>query len=105
MIVLLLVSPAALAAEPPKAPDQPWWDDGASERARATEYHGAERKAYYVKMRDGVRLAVDVHLPADLAAATKLPTIVEQTRYYRSVQMEAEAGSECSAGATPSANA
>jgi len=56
-------------------------------------------------MRDGVRLAVDVHLPTDLAAATTLPTIIEQTRCYRSVQMEAEAGGGCSAGATPSANA
>ncbi|NOZ00791.1 MAG: CocE/NonD family hydrolase [Deltaproteobacteria bacterium] len=34
-------------------------------------------------MRDGVRIAVDVYLPGDLAPGVKLPTIVLQTRYAR----------------------
>jgi putative CocE/NonD family hydrolase len=35
-------------------------------------------------MRDGVRLAIDVYLPTGLEAGTRLPTILEQTRYWRS---------------------
>jgi putative CocE/NonD family hydrolase len=35
-------------------------------------------------MRDGVRLAVDVHLP-DHRAGERLPTILRQTRYYRGI--------------------
>jgi putative CocE/NonD family hydrolase len=42
-----------------------------------------ERRSLYVTMRDGVRLAVDVHLPHDAGSA--LPTILRQTRYYRSI--------------------
>ncbi|MDZ4867546.1 MAG: CocE/NonD family hydrolase [Alphaproteobacteria bacterium] len=86
---------SAFAADPPKGPDQAWWDDGAPERARAAEYEGIERKAYYVTMPDGVRLAVDVHLPAGLQPGAKLPTIIEQTRYYRSVLLKPEAGGGC----------
>jgi len=41
-------------------------------------------------MRDGVRLAIDVYLPSDLAAGTRLPTILEQTRYRRSLEPRPE---------------
>jgi putative CocE/NonD family hydrolase len=37
----------------------------------------------YVPMRDGVRLAVDVWLPAGTTAASKLPTVLEGDRYWR----------------------
>lgn len=37
----------------------------------------------YVTMRDGVRIAVDVHLPADLPAGEKLPALLINTPYYR----------------------
>lgn len=36
-------------------------------------------------MRDGARVAIDLHLPADLGAGERLPAIVRQTRYFRSV--------------------
>lgn len=36
-------------------------------------------------MRDGTRVAVDVHLPAGLGPGERLPAIVRQTRYFRSV--------------------
>lgn len=39
----------------------------------------------YLTMRDGVRLAIDVHLPA--GAARPAPTIVHQTRYFRSMDI------------------
>jgi uncharacterized protein len=92
--VLALAAPA-FAADPPKGPDRALWDDGAPGRARPAEYDGIERTSFYVTMRDGVRLAVDVHLPKGLKPGTKLPVIVEQTRYYRSVQLTAEAGGGC----------
>lgn len=47
-------------------------------RARAT------RASTYVPMRDGVRIAVDVHLPRD--ARGPMPAIVRQTRYLRALR-------------------
>ncbi len=43
-----------------------------------------ETTSHYVTMRDGVRLAVDVHLPAQRAGA--LPALIRQTRYFRSLE-------------------
>lgn len=39
----------------------------------------------FVTMRDGVKLAVDVHLPEGLAPGERTPTILHMTRYYRSI--------------------
>lgn len=39
-------------------------------------------------MRDGVRIAVDLWLPDDLKPGAKLPAIVHQTRYFRSVDWQ-----------------
>lgn len=41
----------------------------------------------YVTMRDGVRIAIDLYLPAGLTSAARLPAILHQTRYYRSLQL------------------
>jgi putative CocE/NonD family hydrolase len=46
-------------------------------------------------MRDGVRLAVDVWLPAGLPPEAHLPSILEQTRYYRSVIARADPLGAC----------
>ena len=43
-------------------------------------------KTYYVTMRDGVQLAVDVYLPKKLAD-TKIPALIHQTRYWRSPEI------------------
>src|SRR6516225_4029563 len=37
----------------------------------------------YVRMPDGVRLAVDVWLPAGTTAGARLPTVLEADRYWR----------------------
>src|SRR5690348_3806888 len=37
----------------------------------------------YVQMPDGVRLAVDVWLPAGTTAGARLPTVLEADRYWR----------------------
>lgn len=41
----------------------------------------------YLTMRDGVRIAVDLYLPAALRNGEKLPTILQQTRYFRSMEL------------------
>jgi hypothetical protein len=38
-------------------------------------------------MRDGVRIAINLHLPAGLTGGERLPTILHQTRYYRSMEL------------------
>lgn len=40
-------------------------------------------RALYLTMRDGVKIAVDVWLPADLAAGKRVPTVLRATRYWR----------------------
>ncbi|MHA2386022.1 MAG: CocE/NonD family hydrolase [Candidatus Thorarchaeota archaeon] len=44
---------------------------------------GRVRSSEYVTMRDGVKIAIDVTLPADIGPGEKVPTILEQTRYHR----------------------
>lgn len=96
--LLLAVTPAAWAADPPAAPDGLWWNTAS---IRAAEFDGRERKSWYVPMRDGVRLAVDVWLPAKLPRGTKLPAILEQTRYYRSNVMRADPTGPCKPPGSP----
>jgi hypothetical protein len=40
-------------------------------------------------MRDGVRIALDLYLPADLAPGERVPAILHQTQYLRSVELRA----------------
>lgn len=41
----------------------------------------------YIPVRDGVRLAADIYLPAPIATGVRLPALLEQTRYWRSSQL------------------
>ena len=41
-------------------------------------------ESFYLTMRDGVRIAVDLHLPQPLWFGAEVPTIVSMTRYWRS---------------------
>lgn len=41
----------------------------------------------YLTMRDGVRIAVNVYLPAHVPSGARLPTIINQTRYYRAMEL------------------
>lgn len=43
--------------------------------------------SFYLSMRDGVKIAVSLHLPSDLKKGEKLPTIFHQTRYWRSIDL------------------
>jgi putative CocE/NonD family hydrolase len=44
----------------------------------------------YVTMRDGIRLAVDVWLPADYHTGEHLPVLMRSTRYWRAIQPHLE---------------
>lgn len=65
--------------------------DPASAHVRSSptrrSFRGVESWSQYVTMRDGVRLAVDVHLPRGLAAGERTATILHMSRYYRSVDI------------------
>jgi putative CocE/NonD family hydrolase len=50
-------------------------------------YADLARRSFHIPMRDGVRIAVDLWLPEGLAEGTALPTIVHQTRYWRSAEL------------------
>ncbi len=63
---LLFLSVAPLDAQAPSPP--------AADHVTTSEY---------VTMRDGTRIAVDVHLPAARPAGARLPALLEITRYWR----------------------
>ncbi|MGH7718973.1 MAG: CocE/NonD family hydrolase, partial [Gemmatimonadaceae bacterium] len=71
-------------------PDTAWWASDDAQRIPAPRYASVARDSRYIAMRDGVRLAIDVYLPRELEPGTRLPTIVEQTRYWRSLQPRPE---------------
>jgi predicted acyl esterase len=50
-------------------------------------YRRTTRSSQYLKMRDGVRLAVDLYLPEGLAPETRIPALLCQTRYYRDAEL------------------
>lgn len=63
---------------PDDAPDLAWWQEpggGTPPLPRP--------QSVYVKTRDGIRLAVDLYLPAPAAASETVPAILIQTRYIR----------------------
>lgn len=53
-------------------------------RSRPATFDALDRTSHYIAMRDGVRIAVDVTLP--VGASAKLPALVRQTRYFRSLE-------------------
>ena len=56
---------------------------------RSPQYKGAITQSLYIPMRDGVRLAIDLSLPRDLAPETKIPALFAATRYWRAQQLKA----------------
>ena len=52
----------------------------------APKYKEFVVSSLYVRVRDGVRIAIDVVLPKDLPAGEKIPTVMNMTRYWRSHQ-------------------
>jgi putative CocE/NonD family hydrolase len=60
------------------------WDSASAPLPVGWERVRARRSAHYLTMRDGVRIAVELFLPA--GAAGRVPTIVRQTRYLRALE-------------------
>jgi putative CocE/NonD family hydrolase len=44
---------------------------------------GMASSSLYLEMEDGVRIAVDVHVPEGVPDITRFPTLIEMTRYWR----------------------
>jgi putative CocE/NonD family hydrolase len=53
-------------------------------RDRPALYPDTECTSHYVTMRDGVRIAIDVHLPAN-RGDLQIPALIRQTRYFRAL--------------------
>jgi len=54
---------------------------------RAPEYAGERIRSQYVTVRDGTKLAVDVHLPGTETTGERFPAILVLTPYYRRFQL------------------
>jgi hypothetical protein len=50
-------------------------------------YKGIFSSSRYLTMRDGVKIAVDLSLPAGLKDGERIPAILRQTRYFRSLDI------------------
>lgn len=50
------------------------------------QYKAATQRSFYLTMRDGVKIAVQLVLPKDLPADQKIPAIMNMTRYWRAQQ-------------------
>jgi putative CocE/NonD family hydrolase len=57
---------------------------GVYEAPVTMEFPSHSTQSFYLNSRDGVRLAVDVHIPQPLSAGVQLPAILVMTRYWRS---------------------
>jgi putative CocE/NonD family hydrolase len=56
-------------------------------QAPVKQYQGIQTQSHYLTMRDGAQIAVDVLLPLDLNAGTRLPVVLTMTRYWRSFEL------------------
>lgn len=50
-------------------------------------YSRIRRHSFYLSMRDGVELAIDVLLPAPVSPGHSFPTLLHQTRYWRAPEL------------------
>lgn len=81
-------------AQLPPAPDLPNWQ---GMTPRSEDYGAASKRSVYLRAADGTRLAADVYLPEGLPASVKLPTVLYQTRYYRSGSLKDDPIASCKA--------
>jgi putative CocE/NonD family hydrolase len=49
-------------------------------------YRRVTTQSLYLPTRDGIRLALDLLLPADIPAGTRLPTLISLSRYWRAFE-------------------
>ncbi|MCH7750324.1 MAG: CocE/NonD family hydrolase [Acidobacteria bacterium] len=91
LALLVLAGWAGCAGTPAARPRTTPGEAAAPADARPTTraFRDIETWSEYVTMRDGVRLAVDVHLPKGLAVGERTATILHMSRYYRSLEIRA----------------
>jgi len=86
LLLLLVFSAGCAARQMHNQPlDTAWYADAAPAAARETR--GYTRTSQYLTMRDGVKIAIDVYLPAGLRPGEKIPAILNQTRYWRNIDL------------------
>jgi uncharacterized protein len=51
------------------------------------QFSGFTYQSLYIPMRDGVRLALDLRLPAPLSVGERVPALLIQSRYWRSLEL------------------
>ena len=87
--LILAITAAALAgcihARGPS--DAAWYAADPDTAVEARSYEGMVYSSHYLTMRDGVKIAVDLYLPEGLPPGETIPTILHQTRYFRSIEL------------------
>lgn len=53
----------------------------------APRFKGITRRSIYLPMRDGVKIALEVVLPKNIQPVDKIPTLLSQTRYWRTMEL------------------
>ncbi len=79
-VMLIFATASAAAGETLSRVSKPFDYSGYSQK----EYSDYTKTSYYVPMSDGVKIAVDVYLPAKGPARGKFPAVMELTPYSRS---------------------
>jgi putative CocE/NonD family hydrolase len=92
-LFILQVSMATFAQKPPKVSKKKYVATDMAGTGMAPKAYPLQKKytkvkstSMYLTMRDGVKIAVNVSLPADLEPGEKVPVIMYQTRYWRGAQ-------------------
>lgn len=80
LLPLILASCSRVPLLAPRPMDSSW---APYDTKPALTYYQTETRSFYITMHDGVKIAVDLHLPEKLAEGEKLPTILHLTRYFR----------------------
>ena len=85
-VVLVLSSCARESWKVPESRSDARWAPLLQEKSR--KYRGMECSSRYLTMRDGTKIAVDLFLPKGHEQGKRLPTLVRQTRYGRSYELQ-----------------
>jgi uncharacterized protein len=86
VLAAMLLAGCASGVRPDDPVDTAWWHDPNAQPAKP-QYEDVEYSSFYLPMRDGVVLAVDLYLPENIKPGKKLPTILLQTRYWRNMHI------------------
>jgi len=86
MALCVILALACFTQTSVAAQDQPAFEFGTYEGCAGPQYEDVTTRSLYVTMRDGVKIAIDLMLPAGLSDDAKIPAIIKSTRYWRAVE-------------------